>query len=172
MMETTGPGATAKREGGDFLALQQRVRGTNINEQTLLATDYLNHFNEIVMLLEMIPEIPECLEDAKEWRSRSYQDHFRASSFSDKELAIAAYDHSPAKYRDLFDETVARMNRLVETGIARIEEAIAGGERDLIGHAAMRASRSLQKLIDVASAVIHGGTPTMEQEEIDELIES
>jgi hypothetical protein len=50
----------------DFLAYQEKVRDTNINEQTLLATDYLNHFNEIVMLLEMVPDMPEMLEDAKE----------------------------------------------------------------------------------------------------------
>jgi hypothetical protein len=37
------------------------VRGTKINEQTLLATDHLNHFNEIVMTLEMIPDTPELL---------------------------------------------------------------------------------------------------------------
>jgi len=32
----------------DFLAWRGRVRGANISEKTLLATDYLNHFNEIV----------------------------------------------------------------------------------------------------------------------------
>ena len=43
------------------------VRGKNINETSLLATDYLNHFNEIIMLLDMIPSMPECLEDARGW---------------------------------------------------------------------------------------------------------
>ena len=36
---------------GEFLAMQDKVRGSNIDETTLLATDYLNHFNEIVVLL-------------------------------------------------------------------------------------------------------------------------
>jgi hypothetical protein len=35
----------------DFLAMRARVRDTNISETTLLATDYLNHFNEVVMML-------------------------------------------------------------------------------------------------------------------------
>ena len=43
------------------------VKGKNINEETLLATDYLNHFNEIIMILDMIPMMPECLDDAKAW---------------------------------------------------------------------------------------------------------
>ncbi len=37
---------TAPQEAESFLAMQERVKGTNINEQTLLATDYLNRFNE------------------------------------------------------------------------------------------------------------------------------
>ena len=36
--------------------LREKVRGTNINEHTLLATDYLNHLNEPIMLLEMVAE--------------------------------------------------------------------------------------------------------------------
>ena len=62
--------------GNEFKRYQERVRGTNISEQTLLATDYLNHFNEIVMLLEMLADIPECFEDAKAWAPKSYPDHF------------------------------------------------------------------------------------------------
>ena len=37
--------------GGE--SLHVRVRGKNINEETLLATDYLNHFNEIIMLFDI-----------------------------------------------------------------------------------------------------------------------
>lgn len=161
----------ARQESSAFQAFQQKVKGTNINEQTLLATDYLNHFNEIVMMLEMIPDMPECLDEAKAWRPKSYQDHFRDSSFSDKELAIAAYEHSPARYRELFEETVSRMNRLVAASLDRIEALLPNNDRDATAHATSRASRGLQKLIDVASAIIHGGEPTVDQEEIDDLLE-
>ena len=41
----------------------QRLQGTNINVNTLLATDYLNHFNEVIMLIEMLPDMPDMLED-------------------------------------------------------------------------------------------------------------
>ena len=46
-------------------ALRERARGSNVNDQTLLATDYLNHFNEVVMLLEMLPDMPEMLDEVK-----------------------------------------------------------------------------------------------------------
>ncbi len=48
-------------------SLRARLEGTNINPNTFLATDYLNHFNEMVMFLEMIPDMPDMLEEAKAW---------------------------------------------------------------------------------------------------------
>lgn len=95
------------------------VGGTNINEQTLLATDYLNHFNEVVMLIEMIADMPECLEDAKAWAPKTYQDHFRDSNFSDRELAVQAYEHVPERYRVPFEQVVAGLNRVVATGLQK-----------------------------------------------------
>ena len=151
--------------------LQSRVTDTTINSQTLLATDYLNHFNEIVMLLEMVPDMPECLEDVKEWQPKSYPDHFRDSSFSEKDLAIEAYHHAPAQFRNPFDDTVGRMNEVVAVGIERIERTLESGNREIISHAATAASRTLQKLMDIASAIIHGGTVTMDQDEIDDLLD-
>ena len=53
----------------------------NINPRTGLATDYLNHFNEAIMLLDMIPDVPECADDFLEWQPLSYREHFAASNF-------------------------------------------------------------------------------------------
>ena len=76
------------------------MRGANISEKTLLSTDYLNHFNEIVMLIEMVPDMPDMIEDCRLWHPKSYQQHFRDSGFSEKELAIEAYDHVPEQVPD------------------------------------------------------------------------
>ncbi len=151
-------------------AMRVRLAGTNINEETFLATDYLNHFNEIIMLLEMVPDMPECLDDCKEWQPKSYIEHFRGSGFSDKELAVAAYEQAPASYREPFDVTIESMNRLVALGIERIDAALATGNRDAVAHEATRASGALQKLVDVASAIIHGSAAPLEQNEIDALL--
>src|SRR3546814_9281729 len=43
------------------------VRGTNINATSLLATDYLNHFNEVVMVPELVPDMPEIIDEAAAW---------------------------------------------------------------------------------------------------------
>ncbi|WP_413204262.1 hypothetical protein [Rhodospirillum sp. A1_3_36] len=156
---------------GDYDVFREKVQGRNINPETLLATDYLNHFNEVIMLLEMVPDMPDILEDCKEWRPKSYQAHFRDSSFSDKDLAIEGYEHAPAQYKIPFEETLEQMNFIAVQSIARVEQALAEGNMDVGSERARAASRNLQKLMDVASSIIHGAQKTMHQSEIDAMLD-
>ena len=68
-----------------------RLAAANINPKTGLATDYLNHFNEAIMLLDLLPGMPECIVELIGWEPMDYEEHFASSHFKDKELAIAAY---------------------------------------------------------------------------------
>src|SRR5215813_13155683 len=81
-----------------------RLDGTNINPVTGLATDFLNHFNEAIMLLEMLPMAPNCKEDLLVWRPMSYVEHFAASNFKHRDLAIAAYEQADPLFRRQLDE--------------------------------------------------------------------
>jgi len=157
----------ASRESDAFHEFSAKAQGTNIDPLTLLATDYLNHFNEIVMLLELIPDMPECFEDAEAWAPKTYQDHFSQSQFRDRDLAVAAYDHVPARYREPFDDVVAQMNRMVLWGLQRIREVSSSEHPDRLRLVCTDISRHLQKMIDIASAIIHGSTRQLDQAEID-----
>ena len=152
---------------GAYHAYSARAQGTNIDPQTLLATDYLNHFNEIVMLLELIPDMPECLEDAEAWTPKSYQDHFRDSQFRDRDLAVEAYEHVPHCYREPFDDVISQMNRIVPVGLQRIRESLDAEETERMRMVCSEVSQRLQKMIDIASAIIHGSTKRLDQAEID-----
>lgn len=173
MSESSGAAALAagtEDAADDFAAWQERVAGTNINPQTLLATDYLNHFNEIVMLLEMVADMPDLLEECQAWAPKSYQDHFRESAFRDKELAVAAYDNVPERFRRPFEETVTHMNDLVAQSITRLDEALSLDDPELVQVRARAASHAVQRLMDVASAIIHGSDHAMDQDAIDTLM--
>ena len=102
--------------------LRTRLAGTNINEKTLLATDYLNHFNELVMVLDLIPDMPDCLQDAREWVPKNYEEHFADSQFSDATLAIEAYAIAPPEYKVPFETTVERLNRYIPRFLDLIEK--------------------------------------------------
>lgn len=132
------------------------VGGTTINSQTLLSTDYLNHFNELVMLLEMVPDMPEMFDEVKEWQPKTYQEHFRDSAFTHKDLAVMAYEHSPEDYRLPFDETIAAIDVLIGKELPEIEGTIQQGNADLIREKTLMFSSMLQKLMDRASGIING----------------
>ena len=175
MQPATNPAPAPAPAGGEpdspeTRALQARAHGSNVNEQTLLATDYLNHFNEVVMLLEMLPDMPEMMDEVKAWKPKSYQDHFRASTIADRELAIEAYDHVPRRYREPFDKTVAQIDGLILTSIERLGQDIGQGNPDLLRANAKTLSRVIQRLMDVAGGIIHGSEKVMAQDDIDAML--
>ncbi len=151
----------------DFLAWRAKVKGTNISEKTLLATDYLNHFNEIVMLIEMVPDMPIMLDECYLWEPKSYQEHFQQSGFSDKELAIAAYEHVPAKFRRPFEDTIIQMQLVASATIQRMAAAIEAGNLEQLRLDCQGSVAMIHKIIQVANGIIHGAASMMDQEEID-----
>ncbi len=169
----SSPSAQAGRAGGQVRftrTYRHLVKGRNINETSLLATDYLNHFNEVIMLIGMVASMPECLEDAKAWQPKSYQAHFRDSVFSDKELAIEAYEHAPPEFRTPFDAVVERLNDSVAAGIREIDAAMSSDEVPLEVLCAS-VGADLQALVNKASAIINGYAKKLDQDEIDELMD-
>jgi len=154
-----------------FDAFVTRLDGTNISAQTLLATDYLNHFNEIVMLIDMIPDMPDMIEECRAWEPRSYVEHFAQSGFKDRQLAIEAYDAVPGKYRRPFEETLNQLNTVILVGVGRLEEEIVAAADPLLVTEHVKAiSRAAQALMDCANAIIHGSDRAMAQIEIDSLL--
>ncbi len=150
-----------------FLQWRERVRGTNISEKTLLATDYLNHFNEIVMLIEMVPDMTMMLEECYLWEPKSYQQHFLESGFSDKELAVAAYEHVPGKFRRPFEETILQMQLVVGATIQRMAAAIEADNMEQLRIDCQVSVAMIHKIIQVANGIIHGTAGMMDQDDID-----
>src|SRR3981189_1891790 len=101
------------QSGPDQEARAAQLRAANINPRTGLATDYLNHFNEAIMLLEMIPDMPECAGDFLTWRPLSYCEHFMASNFRARDPAIEAYDTADATIRAEFDNITSTMTSIL-----------------------------------------------------------
>ena len=125
----------------------------NINPLTGLSTDYLNHFNEAIMLLDLFPSMPECRPDFDRWRPLDYYAHFARSKLTQRELAMAAYDLADAFTRREFDELCAAMTLTVQTAQKAMATDLSDKAAAMIAtHAAAR----LRPLIARANAVIHG----------------
>jgi hypothetical protein len=157
---TTGSDGATERQfstrGQSVESLRQRLVGTNINEQTFLATDYLNHFNEIEMLIEMLPSMPECFEDICQWQPKTYESHFADSGFRDKDLAILAYQRAPDLVRKHFDETISRLERCIIDAIESLKETFEIDAPKHLGVLSEQFNVELRHHIDRASAIING----------------
>src|SRR4051812_37758318 len=131
-----------------------RLRAANINPRTGLATDYLKHFNEAIMLLEMIPDMPECAEDFLTCSPLSNCEHFMASNFRARDLAIEAYDSARATIRTEFDNITSTMTS--------ISTAVGSAMRDVRqdetrATLAEQATGWVKPLDALAGGIINGG---------------
>jgi len=150
--------------------MRDRIATANINSQSLLATDYLNHFNEVAMIVEMLPDMPDFIEDVKSWSPKSYKEHFHDSSFSDKELAIDAYDCVPTPYLVAFEGAIFRAVKTIQESIGQLETAISTADRDRIQIASSELSAKLEALMSTMRSIVNGELGTLAQGEIDQLL--
>jgi hypothetical protein len=143
---------SAARKPASSLGIDRsRLIEANINPATGLATDYLNHFNEAIMMLELAPEMPECIHDFCAWRPLSYCEHFAASTFKERDLAIAAYGQADPALRRRLDQLAGGMNAILLATAAAMRaepQALAALSHDAL--------LRLRPLVARAGAVIHG----------------
>src|SRR3984893_13620774 len=144
-----------RQTGPEDEARAAQLRAANINPRTGLASDYLNHFNEAIMLLEMIPDIPECAEDFLLWYPLSYREHFMASNFKARDLAIEAYDSADAAIRAEFDNITSAMTSILPGAGAARREAHQDKPRAPL---AEQAPGWVKPLVALAGGIINGGT--------------
>jgi hypothetical protein len=142
------------RRTGPDEARAARLRAANINPRTGLATDYLNHFNEAIMLLEMIPDMPECAEEFLAWHPLSYREHFMASHFRTRELAIEAYESADSAIRTEFDNITITMTSILTAVSTAMREVPQDKTRATL---AEQATGWVKPLVALAGGIINGG---------------
>lgn len=131
----------------------QLLVDANINPRTGLATDYLNHFNEAIMLLEIIPDMPECFEDFLEWQPLTYREHFTVSNLKARELAISAYEAADPAIRAKFDTLTATMTSILSSVGTAMREVKHAESRSAL---AEQAAGWVKPLVLVAGSMING----------------
>jgi hypothetical protein len=147
------PARPASEAAADNSARTAKLRAANINPRTGLATDYLNHFNEAVMLLEMIPDMPECSEDFLTWKPLSYAEHFTASNFKARDLAIEAYDTADARIRTEFDNVTGAITSI----LSAVSDAMRDAQQDKTrARLADHATGWVKPLVMQAGGIING----------------
>ena len=137
--------------------LSKRLEGTNINKQTLLTTDYLNHFNSIFMILEMLPSDPNMFaEDIRAWEPKQYAEHLVDSGFRESDLAIICYEHLDSDVRKAFDKITAQLDDAVKLTIERIEDALGHDNLEGIHQICGDCIPQIRQLVEDAASIVNG----------------
>jgi hypothetical protein len=134
-------------------AYEARLAAANINPATGFASDYLNHFNEAIMLLDLLTSCPDCRDDFLAWQPMSYREHFAASHFKGRDLAIAAYDAADPSLRGCLDTLAGTMTAVLEATRAAMTADLPP---ERMAALAEHAAAWLRPLVARAGAVING----------------
>ncbi len=146
-----------------------------VNPASGLANDYLNLFNEIVMLVEQLPHMPELIDDIMAWRPKSYLDYFRSSVLPGRETALEAYYNLDHRFRRSFEAAVEELDRRSTGSVAAVRRKFKaqddGGEP--LAMVCERAGASIREVLDKTTMLVNhgalvGGDPV--QDRTDDLI--
>jgi hypothetical protein len=88
-----------------------------INPASGIANDYLNVFNEVLLLIENLPILlPELMADLEQWEPISYRDYFAKSSLPGSDKALAVYDKLDPSFREKFEAKIAEVADIARGG--------------------------------------------------------
>jgi hypothetical protein len=137
------------------------------NPNSGLANDYLNHFNEVLLLIENLPALlPEMVEELLAWRPVDYREYFARSNYPAKDEVVAIYDSLDADFRHDFDDMVSLLNSIVLRSIAIIaDNQLPDGSLDPDGIAVVceELAADMRTVLNrTAELVNHGYAPPLE----------
>jgi hypothetical protein len=110
---------------------------------TELSNDYLNHYSEALMLIELASSQPECLSDLMDWRPLDYRAYFAASPLRRADAALAAYEALPEERRAAFDALTGAMDKLAMSAILALQPPCAGTRAALVAELTLPAFHGL-----------------------------
>ena len=149
-----------------------------VNPASGLANDYLNLFNEIVMLIEQLPTMPELIEDILRWRPVTYQDYFARSVLPGRISALEAYATLDGGFRRDFETVVADLDRRAVGAVVAIRrhyKATGVVSPESMADLCERAGKTLREVLLKATNLVNHGTRTpreSEQERADRVLYS
>jgi len=107
------------------------------------------------MALEMAHEMPECLDDLRQWRPRTYAQHFEASRFHNREAVLQGYLGAEPSLRSALDNCSATLNRRLGGLCELMVQENASMRASTTVH---RALRMLRPQVARISAIINGAS--------------
>lgn len=157
---------TSNITGGNPDTLEERAAAL-VNPASGIANDYLNHFNEILLLIENLPTLlPEMLDELLEWRPVTYREYFAKSLLPGSARALQIYDGLDDGFRREFEGVIDGVNAMAQASIEVIRaHRDPNGELDpsKVSDFCENASCAIRSALNRASDLVNNG-----REKVDE----
>jgi len=132
-----------------------------VNPASGIANDYLNHFNEILLLIENLPTLlPEMLDELLEWRPVTYREYFAKSQLPGSAAALEIYEGLEEAFRRDFEGIIDGVNAMAMASIDVIR-AHRGPEGDIdpsrVSDFCENASCAIRSALNRASDLVNNG---------------
>lgn len=132
-----------------------------VNPASGIANDYLNHFNEILLLIENLPTLlPEMLDELLEWRPVTYREYFAKSLLPGSARALQIYDGLDESFRREFEGIIDGVNAMAQASIEVIRaHRSPDGELDpsKVSDFCENASCAIRSALNRASDLVNNG---------------
>ena len=142
-------------------AIEESARNL-VNPASGIANDYLNSFNEILLLLENLTVLlPEMVEELLNWRPVSYVDYFSRSNLPGSAEALLQYHALPSEFRAHFTCETENLAKLALAAIDVLRrEYSRKGELDPagVGDFCTEASRTFRISLQRVTELVNNGS--------------
>lgn len=91
-----------------------------VNPASGLANDYLNVFNEIVMMIDLLPDMSDLASEIETWSPVTYRAYFTRSNLAGREGALSSYDRLEPGFRKAFERCAADLSRAARAACANV----------------------------------------------------
>ncbi|MDZ4790678.1 MAG: hypothetical protein SGJ17_05630 [Hyphomicrobiales bacterium] len=144
-----------------MLDLEERAAHL-VNPASGVANDFLNHFNEILLLIENLPiMLPEMVDEILEWRPKTYREYFQTSSLPGSAATLEIYGTLSREFRADFESMVSLLNRMAVESITVItRHRRPNGEiaAEEVEHFCERAALEFRRVLARAADLVNNGS--------------
>ena len=119
-----------------------------------LSNDFLNHYSEVLMLIEMAQHDAAIASHLTAWHPLTYPAYFSASPLRRAAAALAAYEALPAARREAFEKLTAAMDTLATMAAFALQPPCEPATAGLVCEVTVPA---LRKLVERAAAFLNSG---------------
>lgn len=138
-----------------------------VNPASGVANDYLNHFNEVLLLIENLPVmLPEMVDEILGWAPISYREYFQKSRLPGSAKALQIYDSLEPEFRDYFEGKIEALNTLALDSIAVIKQHRAEDgtiDPDAVSDYCERAATEMKQALEVTAELVNNGRRTVSE---------